>query len=43
MICPDSQSALEQADFHVVRVDECPNCRERWFDRDDLSWSIAYE
>lgn len=36
MICPDCQSTLEQADLHGVRIDECPNCRGRWFDRDEL-------
>ncbi len=36
MICPDCQSALLQVDFHGVKIDECPQCRGRWFDRDEL-------
>jgi hypothetical protein len=34
--CPDCSSTLRETDFHGVRIDECPQCRGRWFDRDEL-------
>ncbi len=36
MKCPDCSSALQETDFHGVRIDECSKCRGRWFDRDQL-------
>lgn len=36
MICPDCQSTLRQVDLQGVKIDECPQCRGRWFDRDEL-------
>jgi Zn-finger nucleic acid-binding protein len=34
--CPDCSADLQETDFHGVRIDECPKCRGRWFDRDEL-------
>jgi Zn-finger nucleic acid-binding protein len=34
--CPDCQAQLRQTDYRGVRIDECPQCRGRWFDRDEL-------
>jgi Zn-finger nucleic acid-binding protein len=36
MDCPDCHTPLRQTDCHGVRVDECPTCLGRWFDRDEL-------
>ena len=36
MICPRCQAELAATDYHGVRIDECPHCRGRWFDRDEL-------
>ena len=36
MKCPDCSSTLQETDFHGVGIDECPKCRGRWFDRDQL-------
>ena len=36
MTCLDCQTEMQQTDSRVVRIDECPRCRGRWFDRDEL-------
>jgi Zn-finger nucleic acid-binding protein len=36
MNCPEDGVQLEQADCHGVKVEECPKCLGRWFDRDEL-------
>lgn len=36
MKCPDCSSGLEETDYRGLRLDECPRCRGRWFDRDEL-------
>ena len=36
MNCPECEVPLRQTDCHGVRVDECPKCLGRWFDRDEL-------
>jgi Zn-finger nucleic acid-binding protein len=36
MNCPECEEPLRQADCHGVRIDECPKCHGRWFDRDEL-------
>jgi Zn-finger nucleic acid-binding protein len=36
MNCPDCQAPLRQTDYHGIRIDECPSCLGRWFDRDEL-------
>lgn len=36
MRCPEDRSELETADYKGVPLKECPKCRGRWFDRDEL-------
>ncbi|HXJ85002.1 MAG TPA: zf-TFIIB domain-containing protein [Candidatus Methylomirabilis sp.] len=36
MKCPDCQRDLIPTDYRGIRIDECPGCRGRWFDRDGL-------
>jgi Zn-finger nucleic acid-binding protein len=36
MRCPDCQSEMQQTDYRGIRIDECPSCRGRWFDREEL-------
>jgi Zn-finger nucleic acid-binding protein len=36
MKCPDCQSSLQETDYRGIRIDECPECRGRWFARDEL-------
>jgi len=36
MQCPDCRTALLETEYLGIRIDECPNCRGRWFDRDEL-------
>src|SRR5713101_7705488 len=36
MKCPDCQSSLRQTDYRDIAIDECPECKGRWFDRDEL-------
>ena len=36
MKCPDCQTQLHQFDYKGVRIDECPKCKGRWFDRGEL-------
>ncbi len=36
MHCPDCQSSLRQTDYRGIAIEECPECRGRWFDRDEL-------
>jgi len=36
MRCPDCQSELHATGYRGIRIDECPACRGRWFDRDRL-------
>jgi Zn-finger nucleic acid-binding protein len=34
--CPDCQTKMHPTEYRGVRIDECPRCRGRWFDRDEL-------
>jgi Zn-finger nucleic acid-binding protein len=36
MYCPDCKVPLYATEYLGVRVDECPECLGRWFDRDEL-------
>jgi Zn-finger nucleic acid-binding protein len=36
MLCPECQIPLDETDYLGIRIDECPRCRGRWFDRDEL-------
>lgn len=36
MKCPNCPSELEQIDFRDIKMDECPGCQGRWFDRSEL-------
>lgn len=36
MKCPNCKGNLIQIDFKGVKVDECKNCKGKWFDRDEL-------
>ena len=36
MKCPDCSVELHETDYRGVRIDECPQCLGRWFDRDQL-------
>jgi Zn-finger nucleic acid-binding protein len=36
MDCPDCHVPLRPTDYLGVRIEECPNCLGRWFDRDEL-------
>ncbi len=36
MDCPDCHTELQETDYFGVRIDECPKCLGRWFDRDEL-------
>jgi Zn-finger nucleic acid-binding protein len=36
MNCPECEVSLQQTDCHGVKVEECPKCLGRWFDRDEL-------
>jgi Zn-finger nucleic acid-binding protein len=36
MKCPDCQAELRETDYRGVRIEECPHCLGRWFDRDEL-------
>jgi Zn-finger nucleic acid-binding protein len=36
MDCPECSVTLEDTDCHGVKIDECPKCLGRWFDRDEL-------
>jgi Zn-finger nucleic acid-binding protein len=36
MNCPDCQVALRETDHHGIKIDECPRCLGRWFERDEL-------
>jgi Zn-finger nucleic acid-binding protein len=36
MDCPDCHVPLHPTEYKGVRVDECPSCLGRWFDRDEL-------
>jgi Zn-finger nucleic acid-binding protein len=36
MRCPDCGADLQAVECFGVTVDECPRCKGRWFDRDEL-------
>lgn len=36
MNCPYCTSALSQIDLKGVKIDECGNCKGKWFERDEL-------
>lgn len=36
MQCANCRSELEQIDFRGIKVEECPACQGRWFDRGEL-------
>lgn len=36
LTCPECQAQLASVDYRGIRLDECPKCRGRWFDRDEL-------
>jgi Zn-finger nucleic acid-binding protein len=36
MNCPDCHVPLHSTEYLGVRIDECPSCLGRWFDRDEL-------
>ena len=36
MNCPDCEGVLETIDFHGIKIDECGDCKGRWFDRGEL-------
>ena len=36
MKCPACENKLETVDCRGIEIDECINCRGRWFDRDEL-------
>jgi Zn-finger nucleic acid-binding protein len=36
MDCPDCHVPLYATEYMGVRIDECPSCIGRWFDRDEL-------
>ncbi|MBN1870680.1 MAG: zf-TFIIB domain-containing protein [Candidatus Omnitrophica bacterium] len=36
MKCPHCKKDLEQIDFRGIVINECPQCRGRWFDRGEL-------
>ena len=37
MKCADCKTDLQQLDFKGIKIEECPGCRGRWFDRGELS------
>ena len=39
MECPNKHDTLEQALFHDVEVDYCPDCLGIFFDCDELEWA----
>jgi Zn-finger nucleic acid-binding protein len=40
MDCPEDGAVLQETDSHGVKIHECPECRGRWFDRDELKRAI---
>jgi Zn-finger nucleic acid-binding protein len=36
MKCADCQTALKRSRFKGITIDTCPQCKGRWFDRDEL-------
>lgn len=36
MNCPEDGMVLQQTESHGVKIEECPKCVGRWFDRDEL-------
>ena len=36
LMCPKDQHNLKSASLKGVRIDECPKCGGKWFDRDEL-------
>jgi Zn-finger nucleic acid-binding protein len=36
MHCPEDATTLQETDSHGVKIHECPQCKGRWFDRDEL-------
>jgi len=36
MNCPDCSSSMEMNDLRGIEVQECPSCKGRWFDRNEL-------
>ncbi len=36
MKCPDHHTELGQINYRGILIDECPTCKGRWFDRDEL-------
>jgi len=36
MHCPEDGATLKSTDYRGVRIDECPTCHGRWFDREEL-------
>lgn len=44
LICPNCKSdSLRQVTFHKTRVERCDKCRGLWFDRDELSQTVAQD